>query len=42
MMASVVVLYRALVPAAGESTVREGVAEAIVEPHRVSSPFQFE
>jgi hypothetical protein len=42
MMASVVVLYRALVPAAGESVVREGVAEAIVEPQRVSSPFQFE
>ena len=42
MMASVVVLYRALVPAARESVVREGVAEAIVDPHRVSSPFQFE
>lgn len=42
MMASVVVLYRALVPAARESVVREGVAEATVDPHRVSSPFQFE
>jgi hypothetical protein len=42
MMASVVILYRALVPAAGESIGREGAAEAIVEPHRVSSPFQFE
>ena len=42
MMASVVVLYRALMPAAGASIVREGVGEAIVEPHPVSSPVQFE
>jgi hypothetical protein len=42
MMASVVILYRALVPAAGESAVREGATGPIVEAHRVSSPFQFE
>jgi hypothetical protein len=41
-MASVVVLYRALVPAAAGSAVPAGVLDAAPEPHRVSSPFQFE
>ena len=42
MMASFVVLYRALVPAAAGSAVPAGAAETLVEPHRVSSPYQFE
>jgi len=41
-MASLVVLYRALVPAAAGSAVPAGATEAVVEPHRVSSPYQFE
>ncbi|HET9940791.1 MAG TPA: hypothetical protein VFR25_06795 [Candidatus Eisenbacteria bacterium] len=41
-MASLVVLYRALVPAASGSAVPAGAAVAVPEAHRVSSPFQFE
>lgn len=42
LMASLVVMYRALVPAAAGSAVPAGATEAVVEPHRVSSPYQFE
>lgn len=41
-MASFLVLYRALVPAAAGSAVPAGAAQAVPEAHRVSSPFQFE
>ena len=41
-MASLVVLYRALVPAAAGSAVPAKAADAAPEAHRVSSPFQFE